>query len=90
MDFSKGDPAVALQIVELSIERGYQGLFRLKADIGTTSAPQPARMKTVAEITASQETPYERKMAWLRQQLNLGAITQEDYEQQAREARHGK
>lgn len=87
MELSAGKTAVALQIVEQSIERGWTGLFPLKVDIGTTSAQPVAKMKTVAEVLAPKESPYERKMGWLRQQLSYGAITQEDFDRQAREAR---
>lgn len=37
--------------------------------------------------TPAQETPLQRKLAWLRQQLNYGALTQEQFEAEVAAAR---
>jgi len=66
------------KVIDQSIERGWTGLFPLKD--GTKAAPQQQPSKR------PEETPLERKLAWLRHQQHVGAITQDDYEQQAREA----
>jgi hypothetical protein len=86
MELSKGDSALAVRIVEQSVERGWTGLFPLKDQPGPTTTA-PAKMKTVAEVLAPSESKYERQMGYLRHQLRMGAITQEDYEAQARQTR---
>lgn len=40
-----------------------------------------------APTATTQETPLQRKLAWLRQQLNYGAMTQEKFEADVAEAR---
>lgn len=86
MELSKGDSGLAVRIVEQSVERGWTGLFPLKEQPGPTTTA-PAKMKTVAEVLAPSESKYERQMGYLRHQQRMGAITQEEYEAQARQAR---
>jgi hypothetical protein len=68
------------KVIEKSIENGWTGLFPLKD--GPKAAPQQQPSNNRPE-----ETPLERKLAWLRHQQHIGAITQDDFTQQAREAR---
>lgn len=79
------DGALALKIVNQSIERGWTGLFPLKD--APQAAPQPAKHKTVAEALAPTESKLERHLGWLDQQRRLGAIDEETYNRQAAEAR---
>lgn len=83
------DGALALQIVEQSIEFGYQGLFPLKADRGgraATSATTPL-YKPAAEAMKPAESKRDAHLGWLRQQLSLGAITQSEFNAEAEKAR---
>lgn len=79
------DGALALAIVEQSIERGWTGLFPLKVDERAT--PQPAKHKTVREALAPTETKLERHLGWLDQQRRLGVMDDETYNREAAEAR---
>lgn len=86
MELSKGDSGLAVRIVEQSVERGWTGLFPLKEQPGPATTA-PSKMKSVAEVLAPSESKYERQMGYLRHQQRMGAITQEEYEAQARQAR---
>jgi hypothetical protein len=79
------DGELAIKIVQQSIEFGWQGLFPLKTDAKPVPAPQPH--KTVAQALAPTESRLDRHLGWLRQQFQLGQITQDEYTHQAREAR---
>lgn len=78
------DGELALQIVQQSIEFGWKGLFPLKQQATT---PAPVKHKTVAEAMTPTESKLQRHLGWLRQQVQLGQITQDEYTQQAAEAR---
>ena len=78
------DGELALKIVRRSIERGWRGLFAMEAD---PKALPPAPHKTVAEAMTPCETPLERHMGWLRQQRHIGAIDDDEFREQAIEAR---
>ena len=77
------DSAKALAIVEQAVERGWTTFYPLKED------PKPAVNPAVprGKPTNGSESKLESHMGWLRQQLNLGCITQEDYTRQAIQAR---
>ena len=75
--------ALAVRIVGEAIERGWTTFYPLKQE------PKPALNPAVprGKPTNGSESKLESHMGWLRQQLNLGCITQEDYTRQAIQAR---
>lgn len=80
------DGALALKIVNQSIERGWTGLFPLKD--APQAAPQPVKHKTVAEALAPTETPLQARIGWLRQQAQLMDWTPEKLGEEIAKARN--
>lgn len=73
------DGALALKIVEQSVEFGYQGLFPLKTSKPSSErfsnasvAPSAVQSKTVKEALTPTETPEQAHRNWLAQQKALG------------------
>lgn len=68
---SGGDEALAMRIVEQSIENGWRGLFPLKVDDKPALTRQPAA-KSVKEALAPSETPLERALGYAKQRYERG------------------
>jgi hypothetical protein len=71
------DGAMAMRIVEQSIERGWTGLFAIKEDkpngTGGWTKPEPKQIhKTVQEAFTPSESRDENHRAWLAQQAMYG------------------
>lgn len=71
------DGAMAMRIVEQSIERGWTGLFAIKEDkpngTGGWAKPEPKQVhKTVQEAFQPTESRDENHRAWLAQQAMYG------------------
>lgn len=80
------DGALALAIVDQSIERGWTGLFPLKADERPISLP-PVKHKTVKEALAPTEDRLTAQIRWLEQSAPLRGVTQEQLAAEIEEAR---
>lgn len=80
------DPSMADKIVQQSIERGWTGLFPLKEDERQQAAPKP-KYQTAAEALSAGEDKVSAKLGWLRQQHELGALTDDQYRAECRKVR---
>lgn len=78
------DGALAMRIVETAIERGWQTLYALKDDPQATTGA--AQRPAVVQMRRAEETPLERQLGFLRHQRNLGQITPEQFDAEARAA----
>jgi hypothetical protein len=79
------DGALALAIVDQSIERGWSGLFPLKAD-DRQQAPAP-KHKSKQEALAPTEDKRTAHLAWCRNQVERGMMTEAEF--QAEKGRNG-
>lgn len=78
------DGALALAIVDQSIERGWTGLFPLKVD---ERAPAPVQHKTVKQALAPTEDKLTAQLRWLRNQVERGVMTESEFNAEAEKAR---
>lgn len=78
------DGALALAIVDQSIERGWTGLFPLKVD---ERAPVPVQHKTVKQALAPTEDRLTAHLTWLERQRDLGQISPDEFNAEAEKAR---
>lgn len=78
------DGALALAIVDQSIERGWTGLFPLKVD---ERVPAPVQHKTVKQALAPTEDKLTAQIRWLRNQVERGAMTESEFNAEAEKAR---
>ena len=75
------DGAMAMKIVEQSIERGWTGLFAIREDKPNGAGgwikpePPPQRHKTVQEAFTPSETKDANRAAWEAQQRAYGLLT---------------
>lgn len=79
------DGVLAVKIVQQSIERGWSGLFPLKQDAQTATVTP--LYKPASEALKPAESKRDAHLGWLRQQLSLGAITQDEFNAEAEKAR---
>lgn len=81
------DGTLALAIVDQSIERGWTGLFPLKAQDAPQASPQPVQHKTVKQALAPTEDRLTAHLTWLERQRDLGQISPDEFNAEAEKAR---
>lgn len=82
-----GDPVA---IIEQSIERGWTGLFPLKAPEQGRADPKPTgglARRPVKEALAPAESRLSAQLRYLKQELDAGRLTPEEHQARAAEAR---
>jgi len=79
------DGALAQLIVDQSIERGWTGLFPLKAD-DRQQAPAP-KHKSKQEALAPTEDKRTAHLAWCRNQVERGYMTEAEFQDERDKAR---
>lgn len=80
------DGTLALAIVDQSIERGWTGLFPLKAQDGPQASQNPVQHKTVKQALTPTEDKLTAQVNWLKQSAPLRGVTQEQLAAEIEEA----
>jgi hypothetical protein len=81
------DGTLALAIVDQSIERGWTGLFPLKAQDGPQASQKPVQHKTVKQALTPTEDRLTAQLRWLRNQVERGVMTESEFNAEAEKAR---
>lgn len=79
------DGELAKKIVQQSVERGWTGLFPLKAE--QFAALPPVQHKTVKQALAPTEDKLTAQLRWLRNQVERGVMTESEFNAEAEKAR---
>ena len=81
------DGDLALAIVNQSIERGWTGLFPLKVQDGPQATQTPVKHKTKEQALAPTEDKRTAHLAWCRNQVERGVMTEAEFNAEAEKAR---